>query len=107
MTDRSYPPLGTAVTEIAYLYYWCDSDENFNRWMLLRVSETDLIRLVNRLIPIDPVIPKGCQDDFVYIVDMDNDCKQRAIKIISINAVPEMYSPVQGTFLPAEVAQVS
>jgi len=73
--------------------------------MLLRVSETDLIRLVNRLIPIDHVIPKGCQDDFVYIVDMDNDCKQRAIKIISINAVPEMYSPVQGTFLPAEVAQ--
>lgn len=88
-----------------YLFYWCDCDKQLNRWMVLRVSETSLIRLVNRMIPLDQVIPKGCQDDFVYFVDMDEDGGHKIIHLLALEAVPQEYTPGQGAFISAEVAE--
>ena len=89
----------------SYLYYWCDCNKEVNRWMVLRVSETNIIRLINRLIPLDQVIPKGCQDDFVYFVDLDGDSKEKKVYLQGVDAIPAKYIPVQGAFLNADVAQ--
>lgn len=87
-----------------YLYYWCDCDNEVNRWMVCRVNETTVIRLINRVIPLDQVIPRACQDDFVYIVDMDGKCDARTVRMVTIDAIPEQYVPAPGAFLSPEVA---
>src|SRR5437016_5084392 len=62
-----------------YLRYWVDCDSTVNRWMLLRVSETNILRLVNRIIPLDHVIPRRCLDDFVYFIDSNGSSDTRII----------------------------
>lgn len=82
-----------------YLYYWCDRDAAAHRWMLLRVLETSILRLINRFIPLDFVIPNGCQDDFVYFVDIGAGDRLRKVVLAGINDIPAEYTPVAGTFL--------
>jgi hypothetical protein len=42
-----------------YLYYWCDCDEQANRWMVLRVTETSILWLTSGRWTLDTVIPNG------------------------------------------------
>ena len=84
-----------------YLYYWCDCDDKANRWMVLRVSETNIIRLMNRFVPLDFVVPKGCQDDFVYFVDIDGDGTPAVVTLLRLDAIPDDYVPAQGAYLDA------
>ncbi len=39
----------------AYLYYWCDCDNKVIRWMGLRVSEANILGLVNTFVPLASV----------------------------------------------------
>ena len=84
-----------------YLYYWCDCDDSVNRWMILRVSESNLTKLVDRLIPLDQIIPQGCQDDFVYLVDLDSDGGFKAVWLLALDSIPEQYTPGPSVFLNA------
>jgi hypothetical protein len=88
-----------------YLYYWCDSDERVNRWMMLRVNETNIIRLVNRYLPLDQVIPGACQDDFVYFLDLDAQGKVIAVFLTPGNQVPEEYTPEPGAYLDRDLIE--
>ena len=90
----------------SYLYYWCDCDENVNRWMVLRVSEDDLKRLLSRLIPLGEIIPKGSQDDFVYIVDLDGRGEVVKVRLLGVEAVPPAYTPEAGAFLDTADARI-
>jgi len=82
-----------------YLYYWCDCDEQSNRWMVLRVSEASILRLVNRFVPLDFVIPGGCRDDFVYIFDTQKDGLVGHVKLVALSKIPEDYVPEPGAYL--------
>lgn len=88
-----------------YLYYWCDCDDAVNRWMLLRVNETNIIRLVNRFVPLDYVIPRACQDDFVYFIDIGGEDAPAKVILASLDAIPDAYIPAQGAYLEAEAAK--
>src|SRR5258707_791299 len=79
-----------------YLYYWCDCDESTNRWMVLRVDESSILRLINRFVPLDYVIPGGCRDDFVYFVDIGSDSAIVAASLLNVARVPEDYVPDKG-----------
>lgn len=85
-----------------FLYYWCDCDENVNRWMLLRVDETSLVRLVNGFVPLDYVIPTRCRDDFVYFVDIDGKGTIKQVLICLTSSIPEQYTPGQGSYLDVD-----
>jgi len=84
-----------------YLYYWCDCDEKANRWMILRVSETNIIRLMNRFVPLDFVVPKACQDDFVYFADMDASGQLANVTLTRLDSIPLEYVPSHGAYLDA------
>jgi hypothetical protein len=84
-----------------YLYYWCECDETANRWMVLRVSETNIIRLVNRFVPLDFVVPKACQDDYVYFVDVDANGSTEAVLLAHLSSIPSDYVPAHGAYLEA------
>lgn len=82
-----------------YLYYWCDCDDVTNRWMILRVSETNIIRLANRFVPLDFVVPNACQDDFVYFEDIGRDGRPTSVTLTQLECIPSDYVPVQGAYL--------
>jgi uncharacterized protein DUF6575 len=88
-----------------FLYYWCDRDSQFHRWMLLRVSETNIIRLVNRFVPLDYVVPNGCLDDFVYFVDVDAQCRHSNVTLLQTEKIPAEYVPEKGAYLDSEIAR--
>ncbi len=84
-----------------YLYYWCDADDKVNRWMILRIDEASVLRLVNRIVPLGYVIPKGCRDDFVYFVDFATDRKPHNVVLTPVSNVPESYRPEDNCYLDA------
>lgn len=82
-----------------YLYYWCDRSDSGHRWMLLRVDETTVLRLVHRFIPLDFVIPCGSRDEFVYFVDSTSEGGISEVWLAKPDDVPDDYRPIAGTFL--------
>jgi hypothetical protein len=88
-----------------YLYYWCDCDQTANRWMVLRVSETSIIRLLNRFTPLDYIIPQSCQDDFVYFIDLDELGSLLGSALCLIDQIPVDYQPRPGVYLDYEPAR--
>lgn len=88
-----------------YLQYWCDCDETANRWMIFRVNEASILRLVNRFVPMDYEIPSGCRDDFVYFVDIANSRSLPKVAILPVTDVPEDYKPAPGEYLELPLAK--
>jgi hypothetical protein len=84
-----------------YLYYWCDCDAAANRWMVLRVGESELLRLANGVAPLHDVIPAAAKDDFVYFVEIDGNNKAARVLQVPKGNVPADYMPETGTALRA------
>lgn len=85
----------------SYLYYWCDVDENYNRWLIFRVAEEELKqyllgKISLREIILDPV------DGFVYSADIDNDLQYHNVYIIQPADLPETYFPEIDSFYEFE-----
>lgn len=89
-----------------FLYYWCDCDDKVNRWMVCRVSETNVLRLVNRFVPLNFVIPKSCQDDFVYFVDLNNSGSPAKVTLTPIKNIPPDYTPEAGAYLGEDIQKL-
>lgn len=83
-----------------FLYYWCDCTKSVNRWMVLRVPESRILRLMSGVISLDEVLPKSCQDDFVYFVDLDSSGSEKRVELVAISDIPKDYTPNDGVFLP-------
>lgn len=100
---------GPLITEYAhplgdrYLFYWCDCDESADRWMVLRVSESNILRLEHKIFTLDQVIPDAGQDDFVYFVDEDKalDLAACPASLTLKASIPDDYRPAKGAFLRA------
>ena len=81
-----------------FLRYWVDVEDNITRWMIVRVSENDIIRLANRVESLDMVLPVKCQDDFVYFVDSNNSGDQ-VVRLVYLGKIPDAYTPDKESFL--------
>lgn len=87
-------------TDDSYIKYWVDCDSDVNRWMWVRVTENDILRLSNKVETLDRVIPHKCQDDFVYFVDTGP--KTESIVLIYIKDIPQEYTPDKDAVLSPE-----
>ncbi len=90
-----------------FLYYWCDCDDHANRWMVLRVNEASVLRLIDRFVPLRFVIPESCRDDFVYLLDIDNDGGILQTKMVAVKEVPDNYKPKAEAYLTVGDARQS
>lgn len=87
-----------------YLYYWCDCDDTANRWMVLRVAESDILRIENLSVPVAKVIPGGSKDGFVYFVDLDsNGSVIQSVQCVQAD-IPDDYLPSPDSYVPMSVA---
>ena len=89
------------ATDDAYLQYWVDCEKDVNRWMWVRVTENDVIRLSFRDESLDQVIPVRCQDDFVYFLDKGPNGTTTVV-LIAVSKIPEEYTPDTGALLSPE-----
>lgn len=85
----------------SYLYYWCDVDENYNRWIIFRLSKAKLESYIFEKLSLNDLILSP-SDGFVYIVDIDGNLQYSNIYLIQPDKLPELYIPESDSFYDFE-----
>lgn len=75
-----------------YLFYWVDSDELNNRWLVLRVSLPNLQQYIGHQIPLERLISSP-NDGYLYLVDIDNELNYHNVQLVQPQDLPEDYMP--------------
>ena len=84
-----------------YLFYWLDCDDNYNRWLVVRVSLSALQQYIARQISLKSIISNP-NDGFVYITDVDNDLNYNNIRLVAPSVLPVDYLPDDDSFYEFE-----
>jgi len=74
------------------LFYWVDTDALYNRWLVIKVIEDDLIDYLNKLITLNDILNKS-NKDFVLVVDVDENAVFKNTFICSTNKLEKKYIP--------------
>lgn len=82
-----------------YLKYWCDCDEDYNRWMLFRIKEEDRLRLVLGEIPLIECIQEKTSN-FVFFIDEGE--KASKYQLVDLVDIPQEYLPEEDACLNIE-----
>lgn len=84
-----------------YIYYWCDRDERFDRWIVVRVSRPDLLAYEIGKIDLLTLLYERCIGGFAYIHDQPLKSVHRSrVQLAEIVAVPAEYRPESGLLTP-------
>ncbi len=78
-----------------YLYKWCDNDNEYHRWAILKVSFYELMNFFNEKISLKSLMFK---DQFIYFVDVTNSIEEKNMIIVSKENIPEDYTPSKNSF---------
>lgn len=71
-----------------YLYYWCDVDENYNRWLVFEVK--NLNHYLAGRVSLHELITSA---DILFVVDIDDDLQYQNIRLVESESLPENYLP--------------
>ncbi|MDR1918984.1 MAG: hypothetical protein LBQ65_04975 [Tannerellaceae bacterium] len=85
-----------------YLFYWVDADDKYNRWIVIRTDISSILLYLEKRISLHAIITQP-NDDFVYIVDIDNGLNYHNIKLLPIASLPEDYTPTENSFYTFDV----
>jgi len=83
-----------------YLYYWCDRDEQANRWLVMSVPRHELAAYLARERPLRSLIQK--EGGFLFVVDVDDALQDSGVWLIQSSDLPEEYLPSQESFYSEE-----
>jgi len=92
-----------------YLFYWVDSDESDNRWLVLRVSLASLQKYVGKEITLRQLIETP-NDGYLYSVDVSSDICYHDVKLVQPSVLPDDYLPESDSYytfepIPAQDAE--
>ena len=92
-----------------YLFYWVDSDDTDNRWLVLRVSLANLQKYIGKEITLRELI-QNPNDGYLYAVDVNNDIHYHDVKLLQPASLPEEYLPESDSYyaftpIPADDAE--
>jgi hypothetical protein len=80
-----------------YLYYWCDTNDTLNRWIILRVSIKSIKKYLSKKISLRDLILNPI-DKFLYFVDMDNDLNYNHVNLVYPSELTLSYIPDKDSF---------
>lgn len=75
-----------------YLFYWVDSDELFNRWLIFNVSINKLQEYLNRKVSLLKLIT-DIDSGLIYKAEIDSNIKFHNVELVYIHNLPENYLP--------------
>lgn len=75
-----------------YIYYWCDSDEMCNRWLVFRVTANQFELYIKQNLTLYKLILNAV-DSEMYIVDIDGNGNQISIVLTQPEELPKDYLP--------------
>ena len=88
-----------------YLFYWCDSDESYNRWLVFRVIEKQLQNYFDKKTSLRELMLE-LSDGFLYSVDIDDELQYRNIYMMVSQDLPESYLPSPDSYYDFELSLV-
>jgi len=84
-----------------YLFYWVDRDDEDNRWLVLRVSLSNLQKYMVKDMTLRELI-ESPNDGYLYCVDVDNDINYHNVKLVQPADLPEEYLPAKESYYEFE-----
>lgn len=84
-----------------YLFYWVDQDENDNRWLVQRVSLSNLQKYMAKAISLRELI-ENPNDGFLYCVDVDSATHYHNVKLVQPSDLSEQYLPAPDSYYEFE-----
>lgn len=85
-----------------YLFYWCDVDDLYNRWIIVRVDISILQKYIEKKISLKNIILSPL-DGFVYVADIDDDINYQSVQILLSKELPDEYIPSDNSFFNFEI----
>ncbi len=82
-----------------YFYKWADCDETANRWLIAKVSRTNLRRFFARELSLRQIL---LENPFVHLLDLDDELNSLQIQLAAVAALPEDYLPATKSIFSAE-----
>lgn len=82
-------------------YYWCDSTNDINRWMLIRASRHDISSYLSSTKSLFAIIEDR---ENVHFIDTSADGDITGSWVVATNALPEKYLPGEESFFDPKLA---
>lgn len=80
---------------IHYLYKWCDCNDLFNRWLIIKVNKSDLLNFLYKSVSLKNLIEAH---PYVFFIDIDNEMAHREVTIVALDDISEDYLPFEDSF---------
>lgn len=81
-----------------YLYRWVDNDENYNRWLIFKISTEDLTTFFEQKVSLRTLIEDS---QFIFLLNLDNELNAASVLLTTIPNLPDSYLPAaSSTFKP-------
>jgi hypothetical protein len=84
-----------------YLFYWVDTDDTYNRWLIINISIVKLQDYLNRKISLYQLITE-LDAGLIYKVDIDKDIQFNNFELLYIYELPETYLPTKNSLYSFE-----
>lgn len=86
-----------------YLYYWCDADDTFHRWLVVQIEEHLLRAFLIRQITLRRLFLRVARNKS-FLLDTDSDGKPAQIVRVEMTDLPEEYLPTEETWYDASLS---
>ena len=89
--------------EQEYLYYWCDTDEQQNRWLLLPVTKPALQKFLTQQLSLHSLI-LAAPPQATYLVDINQALQPQSVLRVNVADLPADYLPEPETYYDASLS---
>lgn len=76
-----------------YLFDWADSDKNFNRWLVYKVSPDSIKKFINNIISYKELFLSSLNLTY-YFIDIDSNYSDCNYTLNKIESLPDAYIPM-------------
>lgn len=94
--------LSNQTGENDYFYYWCDIDDQYNRWLVFRVTKTQIKSYLQGQRSLREVIRHPI-DNYYFVGDMDNQLNWQQVWLVMPSDLPSSYLPKADSWFDKEL----
>jgi uncharacterized protein DUF6575 len=80
-----------------YLYYWCDSGNDTNRWLVFRVSDRELDSYLTKRATLQDLLLSP-SDGFIYVADIKENMDIASVYILDPRELPSDYNADENSY---------